>query len=137
MIAAAALFATPALAQGTGSSSSSNAQAGHPGTTPNGAKITAETQQKLRQSLDQSGFTNIQIVAESFLVRAQAPDGSHVLMTVSPDEVAGIVTPTGSAQSGSSTGTGAGTSSSGGQSSGNHSTSSGPTGPGGSGSGAK
>jgi hypothetical protein len=50
--------------------------------------ITADTQQKIRQSLEQSGFRNVQVMPQSFVVRAQAPDGSHLVMFMSPDRFA-------------------------------------------------
>lgn len=56
-----------------------------------GAAITADTQQKIRQSLEQSGFKDIRVIPESFVVRAQAPDGSHIVMLLSPDQVTGFV----------------------------------------------
>lgn len=53
--------------------------------------VTADTQQKIRQSLEQSGFKDIQVVPESFVVRAQAPDGSRIVMLLSPDQLTGVV----------------------------------------------
>jgi hypothetical protein len=52
--------------------------------------ITADTQQKIRQSLEQSGFRNVQVVPQSFVVRAQAPDGSNIVMFMSPDQFAEV-----------------------------------------------
>jgi hypothetical protein len=56
-----------------------------------GGKITTDTQQKIRQSLEQSGFKDIRVVPESFVVHAQAPDGSRNVMLLSPEEVSGVV----------------------------------------------
>jgi hypothetical protein len=53
-----------------------------------GYGVTNETQQKIRQSLEQSGFRNVQVVPQSFVVRAQAPDGSRIVMFMSPDQFA-------------------------------------------------
>jgi hypothetical protein len=61
-----------------------------------GASVSADTQQKIRQSLEQSGFKDVRVVPESFVVRAQAPDGSRVVMLLSPDVVSGVITPTSS-----------------------------------------
>jgi len=61
-----------------------------------GAGVTADTQQRIRQSLEQSGFKDIRIVPESFVVRAQAPDGSRIVMLLSPDQVTGVVMSSGS-----------------------------------------
>ena len=56
-----------------------------------GSSVTADTQQKIRQSLEQSGFKDIRVVPESFVVRAQAPDGSRIVMLLSPDQLTGVV----------------------------------------------
>jgi hypothetical protein len=58
-----------------------------------GANVTADTQQKIRQSLEQSGFKDIRVVPETFVVRAQAPDGSRIVMLLSPDQMTELVTP--------------------------------------------
>lgn len=56
------------------------------------SNITADTQQKIRQSLEQSGFKNVQVLPQAFLIRAQAPDGSHIAMWLSPDQMTEVVT---------------------------------------------
>jgi hypothetical protein len=61
-----------------------------------GAGITADTQQKIRQSLEQSGFKDVRVTPESFVVRTQAPDGSHIVMLLNPDKVTGVVVGAGS-----------------------------------------
>lgn len=53
-----------------------------------GYGVTNDTQQKIRQSLEQSGFRDVHVVPQSFVVRAQAPDGSHIVMFMSPDQFA-------------------------------------------------
>lgn len=58
-----------------------------------GANVSADTQQKIRQSLEQSGFKDIRVVPETFVVRAQAPDGSRIVMLLSPDQMAEVVMP--------------------------------------------
>ncbi|MBV8333987.1 MAG: hypothetical protein JO358_00775 [Alphaproteobacteria bacterium] len=58
------------------------------GQSSDGYGVTADTQQKIRQSLEQSGFRNVQVVPQSFVVRAQAPDGSRIVMFMSPDQFA-------------------------------------------------
>ena len=58
-----------------------------------GANVTADTQQKIRQSLEQSGFKDIRVVPETFVVRAQAPDGSRIVMLLSPDQMTELVVP--------------------------------------------
>jgi hypothetical protein len=63
------------------------------GQSSGGDGLTADTQQKIRQSLEQSGFKNVQVVPQSFVVRAQAPDGSHIVMFMSPDRFAELSIP--------------------------------------------
>lgn len=76
---------------GTQSSANTGAQSSSGQSSP-GANITADTQQRIRQSLEQSGFKNVQVLPEAFLIRAQAPDGSHIAMLLSPDRMAEVVT---------------------------------------------
>ena len=57
-----------------------------------GASVTMDTQQKIRQALEQSGFRDVRVFPQSFVVRAQAPDGSRVVMLMSPDMVTEVVT---------------------------------------------
>ena len=59
----------------------------------NGSAVTADTQQKLKQSLEQTGFKNVMVAPSSFVVHAQAPDGSHIVMLVSPDQLNAMITP--------------------------------------------
>ena len=61
--------------------------------------LTYDTQQKIRQSLEQNGFRNVQVTPEAFVIRAQAPDGSRVLMEVTPDQFAEAVQPNTSTRS--------------------------------------
>jgi len=58
--------------------------------------VTLDTQEKLRQSLEESGFKNVKVTAETYVVHAKAPDGSHIVMMVSPDQIAGVIEHTGS-----------------------------------------
>jgi hypothetical protein len=53
--------------------------------------ISSDTQQKIRQSLEQNGFRNIQVLPEAYVIRAQAPDGSRVAMLLTPDQVTEVV----------------------------------------------
>jgi hypothetical protein len=72
------------------------------GTAPNG--VSTDTSRQVRQSLERNGFKDIQVVPEAFVIRANAPDGSRIVMEVTPDEVEGIVdapSGSGSASSGS------------------------------------
>jgi hypothetical protein len=40
--------------------------------------------QKIKQDLKNAGFTNVKVVAESFVVQAKSRDGDPVLMTIGP-----------------------------------------------------
>jgi hypothetical protein len=55
-----------------------------------GGSVSPDMQQKIRQMFEQSGFKDIRVVPEAFVVHAQAPDGSHVVMLLSPTEVAEV-----------------------------------------------
>ena len=60
----------------TGSSNQS-AQIGEAGSN-------AAAAQKIRQDLQSAGFTDVKVVAESFVVQAKSKDGDPVLMTIGP-----------------------------------------------------
>jgi hypothetical protein len=53
--------------------------------------ISSDTQQKIRQSLEQSGFKNIQVLPEAYVIRALAPNGDRVAMLLTPDQVTEVV----------------------------------------------
>jgi opacity protein-like surface antigen len=75
------LALSPAFAQSTQSTSSpaqSNTQANANST---GNLVAA---QKIKDDLQKAGFTNVEIVAESFVVQAKSKDGDPVLMTIGP-----------------------------------------------------
>ena len=102
LVAALALVATPAFA-GSYGSAAANGETNNPtassSTTTNSGQqgqLSNDTRQKLRQSLEQSGFKNVEVMPEAFLIRAQAPDGSHIVMQVSPDMAEGMVVGSGS-----------------------------------------
>jgi hypothetical protein len=75
-----ALFAAPAFAQSPTSSSPSGAQSS---TTSTSTQNTAASQ-KIKQDLQEAGFTDIKVVAQSFVVQAKSKDGDPVLMTIGP-----------------------------------------------------
>ena len=78
---AAALLISPAYAQSTSSSNSQNSQA-----TQNPSSQTQNTAaaQKLKQTLESEGFTDVKVVARSFVVQGKSPDGDPVVMTIGP-----------------------------------------------------
>lgn len=72
-----ALLASPAFAQGSQPSS----------TTPPASENTTQNPaaaQKIKQDLANAGFTDVKVVAESFVVQAKSKDGDPVLMTIGP-----------------------------------------------------
>ncbi len=57
--------------------------------------------QQVKQDLEQAGFTNVQVMPESFLVRATDKHGRPVMMVINPNSIT-AVTAMGNGQSGSS-----------------------------------
>ncbi|MBV8399239.1 MAG: hypothetical protein JOZ17_10920 [Acetobacteraceae bacterium] len=57
--------------------------------------------QRIKQDLEQAGFTNVQVMPESFLVRAHDRQGRPVMMVINPDSVVGVTEMGGNAPSGS------------------------------------
>jgi hypothetical protein len=115
LIASVALFAAPALAQtsdttaGQSTAASPNAStvtqnpsmgtqggeqpyADAPSSNQqSGTDLSQGTRRALRQSLQGSGFRNVTIEPRTFVVHAQAPDGSHIVMLVGPERVSGVI----------------------------------------------
>ncbi len=79
LIAAAIVMSltAPAFAQ-----SSQNAGSQNPQARSDTQKLAAA--QKIKQDLKSAGFTDINVVAESFVVQAKSPDGDPVVMTIGP-----------------------------------------------------
>jgi len=89
-----ALIASPAFAQSTGtqtqpgtnlqnnSGTPSQSQSGTQGNTGSLGNVTAV--QKIRDDLQNAGFTDVKVMAESFVVQAKSKDGNPVLMTIGP-----------------------------------------------------
>ena len=82
-------------------------QTGQTGQRPS-APVSSATQGQIRSSLEASGFKNVTVLPQSYLIRATAPDGSQVVMQVSSDGVYGVVV--NSTDQASSSGTGGSTS---------------------------
>lgn len=99
-IASFVLLAAPALAQT--SNTTGNMTGGQQGDTstsshvPPDTAVTLDTQQKLKQSLEQSGFKKVVVLPEAYVIHAQAPDGSKIVMEVSPDQMEAVIERTGS-----------------------------------------
>ena len=96
IIGSLVLLAAPAFAQPAGTTTAQPSGASPSSNLPDDTKLTLDTQQKLRQSLEESGFKNVKVTAETYVVHAKAPDGSHIVMMVSPDQIAGVIERTGS-----------------------------------------
>jgi hypothetical protein len=66
---------------------------------------------QVKKNLEQAGFTNIQIMPTSFLVKAKDKDGNPVMMVINPDSVTELTEESGGQRSsaGASTTTGAAT----------------------------
>ena len=99
IIAAVVMLTAPALAQTTstsGSSRSDSASSTSSSQVPPDTAVTVDTQQKLKQSLEQNGFQNVVVVPEAFVIHAQAPDGSKIVMEVAPDQMRAVIERTGS-----------------------------------------
>jgi len=86
-------------------------QMGQTGQRPS-TPVSSATQGQIKSSLESSGFKNVSVLPQSYLIRATAPDGSKVVMQVSSDGVYGVVVNETDQTSSSGTGGAAGTSSS-------------------------
>jgi hypothetical protein len=99
-LAAAALLAAPAFAQSNSKTEDNpNAQTQSPSATATEGAMTHHRRMaraELKQSLEQAGFKDVRITAESYVVHARDKNGSPVVMMISPDEVAGVVEQNGS-----------------------------------------
>ena len=91
---AALAVAAPAFAQGTGQTTTHGTGQTTPQATT-GAQSSAQqssqsaTQrlaaaQQIQQDLKNAGFTDVKVVAESFVVQAKTKDGNPILMTIGP-----------------------------------------------------
>jgi hypothetical protein len=96
------------------------AQTGQKGSSTPGP-VSFATPGQIKSSLESSGFKNVAVLPQSFLIRATAPDGSRILMQVSSDSLYGVVVnpsdQAGPGKTPGSAGTGATSSSTGGTSS--------------------
>lgn len=104
IVASLALLAAPAFAQSsittspstTGTNTEQSGVSNYSNTWHRGAGVSSDTKDRIRQSLEQTGFKNVRVTPEAFVIRAQAPDGSRVVMMLRPDEVTGVIEQTGS-----------------------------------------
>ena len=90
-VAAASLLALPALA----ATDSTNNQSSN-----NSPPSAAQIQQNLHQELSKAGYTDIQIIPGSFLVRAKDSKGNPTEMMVTPNSLTAVTAMNGSNSSG-------------------------------------
>jgi len=84
-LAALAITMTPAMAQQSGARSSSGQQTGAASqSSARETNMTAMSQGKLKKSLQQAGFKDIEIVDAAYLVHARTDDGHMVVMYIDP-----------------------------------------------------
>lgn len=96
-------FALSAAAQTPATPSSTPSQTQDQSKDSGTAKNTADIQQHLSQDLQKAGFTNVEVMPESFLVRAKDKDGRQVMMVINPDSVESVTAIKASASPGSQT----------------------------------
>ena len=84
----AIVMATPVLAFAATTTPSSEAQANVP------AQNQQITALKVKQDLEKAGFSDVKVMAESFVVQAKSKEGNPVLMTIGPTGMAMLETST-------------------------------------------
>ncbi len=75
------LSASAACAQGQTSTPSTTSQPSQSSPSSDQNRAAAN---KIKQDLTNAGFTDVKVVAESFVVQAKSKDGDPVLMTIGP-----------------------------------------------------
>ena len=80
----AASFALPAAAQSNNSASNGTSSSS------TSSQSNVAVQQKIKSDLQQQGFTQVQVMPESFLVRAHDKQNRPVLMVINPDSVTAV-----------------------------------------------
>ena len=88
LIAAATLMVAPAaFAQ---SANPINNRPSASGAQQSSMQNQASIRTQIQKNLQSAGFTNIQVLPSSFLVRAKDQDGNPVMMVVNPDSVTAV-----------------------------------------------
>ena len=77
-----ALLAPPVFAQSPSPQNQPGASTNSNSGSNSGPNMAAA--QKIKQDLQSAGFTDVKVVAESFVVQAKSKDGDPVLMTIGP-----------------------------------------------------
>src|SRR5579875_3288174 len=90
-LAAASMLAVPAFAQTTATQpntgSSYSRTSSQNGSSTMSPQQTMQLRRKIKSDLQQSGFTDIHVVPDSFLVRAVNKQGEPVVMIINPNSV--------------------------------------------------
>lgn len=81
-------FALPAAAQQTPAAPAAPASGQQPSASKNESGMAIQA--KLTQDLGKAGFTNVEVMPESFLVRAKDKDGRAVMMVINPDSITSV-----------------------------------------------
>lgn len=71
-----------------------------------GQQASLATVNKIKQDLQNAGFSDIKVVAESFVIQAKSKDGDPVLMTIGPHGMSVFEAVGGSSSGSSSSGSG-------------------------------
>jgi hypothetical protein len=117
-VASLALLGSSALAQTSPPVNSSQMDAASSGNDQKGPADAAKTNnqaqdlaaiQKIRQDLQNAGFTDVKIVARSFVIQAKSSDGSPVVMTIGPHGMSVFEAMSGAPSSSGTVGKGSGT----------------------------
>jgi hypothetical protein len=93
-------LALPAAAQSTQSQSSTGSGSGQQSGGMSSQNSMA-ARQKVKQDLEQAGFTNVQVAPESFAVKATDKQGRPVMMLIDPNSALIVTGTTGAGQSNS------------------------------------
>lgn len=95
-------LALPAAAQSTQSQSPNNSTTSSGQQGGQGGQSSMHVRQQVKQDLEQAGFSNVQVMPESFLVRAKDKQGRPVMMVINPDSITAVTEVGGNGQSGQS-----------------------------------
>src|SRR6185437_4993280 len=71
------------------------------------------TREKVKSELEEMGFKNVQVMPQSFLVRAENKEGNPMIMVINPDSVTSVTALSGPPGSGGSSSGASGSGSSG------------------------
>jgi hypothetical protein len=89
--AALALLTSTAFAQSSTSPATQNSQAmpnaqssADQNSPTNGSPQDFAAAERIKQTLEHEGFTDVKVVARSFVVQGKSPDGDPVVMTIGP-----------------------------------------------------